>query len=140
MENHLALCPRGFAIPEVVIADMLSARVGRPAIIPPCGSGDPQGQVWKSIFLLLESISLSLGICNPRGGHCRYAIRADVLFISFLHDQKRNRTKEKSHRLLAKKLKIEAFFLKLAKRPRFARLDDARSLRKTSSIFFTLFC
>ena len=29
------LCPWGFAIPEAVIADMLSARVGRPAIIPP---------------------------------------------------------------------------------------------------------
>ena len=87
-----------------------------------------------------DLIPLSSGICNPWGNDCGYTIRADVLFISFLHDQKRNRTKEKSHRLLAKKLKIEACFPKLAKRPRFARLDEARSSRKTSSIFYTLFC
>ena len=30
MENHLVLCPWGFAIPEVLIADMLSARAGDP--------------------------------------------------------------------------------------------------------------
>ena len=88
----------------------------------------------------LDLFPLSWGICNPRGGHCGYVIRADALFISFLHDPKRNRTKEKSHRLIAKKLKIEACFPKLAKRPRSARLDEARSSRKTSSIFFTLFC
>ncbi|MBR1718967.1 MAG: hypothetical protein IJ726_00890, partial [Phocaeicola sp.] len=71
---------------------------------------------------------------------CGYVIRADVLFISFLHYQKRNRTKEETRRLLAKKLKIESCFPKLAKRPRSARLNEARSSRKTSSIFFTLFC
>jgi len=62
------------------------------------------------------------------------------LFISSLHEQRRNRTKEETRRLLAKKLKIKACFPKLAKRPRSARLNEARSLRKTSSIFYTLFC
>ena len=67
MENHLALCPWGFAIPEVVIADMLSARVGRPAIIPPCGSGDPQGQVWKSTFFVIGINFFVLGdLQSPR--------------------------------------------------------------------------
>ena len=90
--------------------------------------------VWTSLCLM------SLWICNPQGEELRVCDPLGVLFISFLHDQKRNRTKEKSHRLLAKKLKIEACFPKLAKRPRFARLDEARSSRKTSSIFYTLFC
>ena len=58
----------------------------------------------------LDLFPLSWGICNPRGGHCGYVIRADALFISFLHDQKRNRTKEKSHRLIAKKLKAGTQF------------------------------
>ena len=32
MGNHFALCSRGFAIPEVIIADMLSARVTDPQL------------------------------------------------------------------------------------------------------------
>ena len=85
-------------------------------------------------------LRVSSGICNPRGVDYGYTIRADVLFISSLHEQRRNRTKEETRRLIAKKLKIKACFPKLAKRPRSARLDEARSSRKTSSIFFTLFC
>ena len=36
IENHkcFVLCPRGFAIPESVIADMLSARVKDPQLFP----------------------------------------------------------------------------------------------------------
>ena len=58
-----------------------------------------------------DLIPLSWGICNSRGVDCGYVIRADVLFISSLHEQRRNRTKEETRRLLAKKLKIEACFL-----------------------------
>ena len=39
----------------------------------------------------IQKVTLSSGICNPRGCDLRM-----FLFISFLHDQKRNRTKEKS--------------------------------------------
>ena len=42
----------------------------------------------------LDLIPLSSGICNPWGNDCGYAIRADVLFISSLHEQRRNRTQE----------------------------------------------
>ena len=36
-------CSRGFVIPEVIIADMLSARVADTQLSP-CGFGNPQGQ------------------------------------------------------------------------------------------------
>ena len=44
-----AFCPRGFVIPELTIADLQSARVADPLLIP-LWIANPQGQV---LFLLI---------------------------------------------------------------------------------------
>ena len=61
--------------------DMLSARVTDPHLIP-LWITNPQGQmlllvsVVVSISSGISHVFLSSGICNPRGNHCGYAIRA----------------------------------------------------------------
>ena len=130
------LCPCGFAIHRGISAGLRPAQIEYPQLVTR-GLQIPEDkkQLCKKHF-----VPLSLWICNPQGINSGSVIRAEFLFISSLHEQRRNRTKEETRRLIAKKLKIKACFPKLAKRPRFARLNEARSSRKTSSIFYTLFC
>ena len=47
------LCPRGFVIPEVLFADMLSARVADPQLIP-LWITNPQGQSYRSRYRKLS--------------------------------------------------------------------------------------
>ena len=62
-------CPREFVIPEVVFADMLSARVADPQVSH-YGFGDPQGQM-----LLLFPLSFQC----PRGFVIPELLVADML-------------------------------------------------------------
>ena len=129
-------CPCGFAIHRVVNCGS-ATRADNISAFTVSGITNPRGHRSDNGN---DNDTRPCGFAIHRVVNCGSATRCGVLFISSLHEQRRNRTKEETRRLIAKKLKIEACFPKLAKRPRFARLDEARSSRKTSSIFFTLFC
>ena len=143
MSAHLFIeCPCGYFVPVDfestggVTAGLRPARITYPHL-------QSRGlQIPEDIVVITGMITNTCpcGFAIHRVVNCGSATRCGVLFISSLHEQRRNRTKEETRRLLAKKLKIKACFPKLAKRPRSARLNEARSLRKTSSIFYTLFC
>ena len=66
------LCPRGFAIPEEVISGFQSERVTDP-LLSTLWIANPQGRKDKSFSVI---VSMSSGICNPRGCNCGFQIRA----------------------------------------------------------------
>ena len=70
--------PRGFVIPEVLIADILSARVADPQLIT-LWITNPQGQVSVSVIFL--------GNAGPRGFVISEAVTADILSARVIDPQ-----------------------------------------------------